>query len=148
MSKGFVLLAEDDRDQELLFRYAWEKAGIPLALESSSDGLQVIHRLNRCLAAPGGTLPAYIILDLKMPQISGLELLTWIRMTPRLAEVPIVILSSDVPPSALSRVTALGCEAVFLKPPSTKELAELVRDIHHLMVYPAQESRTSRVPAL
>ena len=80
-----ILHVEDNPDDVLLIGLAFRKAGVPAKLEVATDGDKAIALLSK-----GGAeaAPACVLLDIKLPTISGLEVLAWIRKQPHLKRLP------------------------------------------------------------
>jgi len=60
--------------------------------------------------------PSLILLDINMPGVDGLEVLAYLRREPRLAPVPVVVITSDDQPETHSRVMKGGATAMLIKP--------------------------------
>jgi CheY-like chemotaxis protein len=92
-----ILLAEDDpQDRELTLK-ALSDAGMGLRVDVATDGADVLDYLH-CRGRFAGrphTIPALLILDLKMPKVDGLEVIRQIRKDEALGTMPIVVLSSS-----------------------------------------------------
>lgn len=71
-----------------------------------------------------GDLPALVLLDIKLPGVSGLELLSWIRGEAFLSELVVVIFTSSREPQDLKQAYALGANSFVVKPSGTEELLE------------------------
>ena len=85
-----VLLADDDTDDQLLFREAFEGIKIKTVVETVKNGMELMDHLLK----PGITLPHILFLDLNMPKKAGLECLIEIRRIPLLKDIAIVIYST------------------------------------------------------
>ena len=125
MSPIRILLVEDSPEDVLFFKRAAAKAGLRCSLEVVANGQLAIDRLS------AGALPrpTHILLDLKMPLVSGLEVLAWIRSHPAVATLPVIVLTSSQLSSDSSRAHELGVDAFLVKPVSSKALLEIVREI-------------------
>jgi CheY-like chemotaxis protein len=119
-----VLLVEDDDNDVLFFRRALRGCGGQVELEVATDGEEAVQRLAR-----GAPLPDRVILDLKLPRRSGLEVLSWIRSTPALKHLSVTILTSSGEPSDLARIRELGIDEYIVKPVSYQALLEIVRTL-------------------
>src|SRR5258708_26045381 len=76
-----------------------------------------------------GTDPSHVILDLKVPRFSGLEVQSWIRSHPVIVGMPAIILTSSQVPSDIQKATALGVDAFLVKPVLFRNLVEVVTGI-------------------
>ena len=113
-----VLIVEDDEDDLFFLKRAFAKAAPQLAVRVARDGEEAIADLER-VGFPGAKvelpLPSLVLLDLKLPRQSGLEVLQWMRSRPETLEVPVVIRSSSNVPSDLERAHELGCSFYVVK---------------------------------
>ncbi len=70
-------------------------------------------------------LPDLLITDLKMPNVTGLELIEWLKGSSRYRRLPVVVMTSSNQPTDIDRAYALGANAYFLKPTRFEDLIEL-----------------------
>ena len=82
-----VLLVEDDADTREVVRALLEEEGYQTAV--AADGQGAIDHLTAC-----EELPCLVLLDLLMPRVSGAAVLRWMRTQPRLANVPVAVISA------------------------------------------------------
>ncbi len=123
-----ILHVEDNADDVMLTAMAFRKAGATVKLEVASDGEKAIEALqNGNAAAP----PDCILLDIKLPCKSGLEVLSWIRQQPKLKRLPVVMLSSSMLPDDINRAYDLGANSYLIKPSDLESLVSLARTIDH-----------------
>ena len=116
-----VLLVEDDDNDILFFQRALRACGAELDLDIDRDGESAVQRLLR-----EDPHPDRILLDLKLPRRSGLEVLAWIRSTPALKDLSVTIMTSSGEPSDLARIRELGIDQYIVKPVSYQALLEIV----------------------
>ncbi len=64
----------------------------------------------------GEETPKVVFLDINMPGVNGFEVLSYLRREPRLAKVPVIIVTSDDQPETAKRAAREGASAVVLKP--------------------------------
>jgi two-component system response regulator len=98
MMEAPILLVEDNDDDAELTRIAFGEANIANPVVRVRDGVEALDYLMRRGAyaqLDGQELPVVVLLDLKLPRVSGLQVLKEIRGNPRTAYLPVVILSSS-----------------------------------------------------
>jgi len=78
-----------------------------------------------------GKSPQLLILDINMPEISGLDLLEFLRRRPEGKELPIVILSSESADSIMDKALQLGADAYIKKPATIEELEKAMETSIH-----------------
>lgn len=128
-----VLLAEDDEADVLFLQRALKQAEFGHRLDVVSDGMAAIEFLSQAKAAPEQRLPALVILDLKMPRRTGLQVLQWMRQEPVVRSIPVLILSSSTNQSDVEAAYEAGASGFLVKPPSVAERNELARFIKDWM---------------
>jgi CheY-like chemotaxis protein len=125
-----ILIADDDAQDTLLIRMAVQRAGLALRLESVADGEQAIDYL---MGREGYSdrkthpLPSMMLLDLKMPRLSGFDVLDFVRQQPGLRQLPIIIFSSSDDPKDVRRAYDAGANSYLCKPHSNGDLAALLK---------------------
>lgn len=124
-----ILLVEDNPDDVLLVRRAVKKAALPVALLVVGDGDEAVAYLD----GDGGfadrvrhPLPDLILLDLKLPRRSGLEVLRWVRERSRLDTTPVVVLTSSSEDEDIQKAYALGANSYLQKPVAFNGLVQLL----------------------
>jgi len=70
------------------------------------------------------------MLDLKMPRLSGFDVLEWLGTQPRFKQTPIVVLSSSADPGDMARALELGARDFITKPPNALDLERIVTGVH------------------
>ena len=127
-----VLLVEDDPDHVLLIQRAFGKANLVNPLRVVRDGEDAVAYL----AGTGPysdrsrhPLPSLILLDLKLPRKSGLEVLAWLRGEPQVKFIPVVVLSSSSEGPDVEKAYALGVNSYLVKPVNFGDLLEMVKSI-------------------
>ena len=124
-----ILLAEDDPNDVLLLRRAFRGAGLPEPELVVSDGEEAIAYLEGTGSFADRErypLPALLLLDLKLPRRSGLEVLEWVRRHAGLSRLPVVILTSSRQPADVDRAYDLRANSYLVKPASLEALREMV----------------------
>ena len=129
-----ILLAEDNpKDVELTLE-ALSEHNLANEVVVVKDGVEAMEYLRRegkfNLRSPG--LPAVLLLDIKMPRMDGLEVLSAVRSDPLLKLLPVVILTSSREERDLVKSYEQGVNAYVVKPVDFKEFVEAVK---HLGVF-------------
>ena len=125
-----VLYAEDDPNDVVMFKMAFERATLPAVLHTVDDGQEAVDWLS-------GTgmyadrkrfpLPDILILDLKMPKKTGFEVLEWVRGQESFKKLPVIILSSSDLPEDVRRSYRLGASTYFVKSLGYQEVIHYLR---------------------
>ena len=123
-----ILLVEDDPNDVILIKRAFEKAKIANPITVVRDGEEAIEYLDRCgpdeAKAP---IPILILLDLRLPRKSGFEVLEHMRgMENAVCRVPVVVLTSSKHTSDINRAYELGANSYLVKPISFDGLVDMV----------------------
>ncbi len=127
-----ILLVEDSSDDVEFFRRAFKKAALPQALRVAEDGQQALDYLagtKQFSVRVEHPLPRLVLLDLKLPLVSGLDVLRWIRARPELVGIAVVMLTSSDHPSDIRDSYALGANSYLSKPSNPEQLTELIRAV-------------------
>lgn len=128
-----VLLVEDNPDDQLLIRRAYARARLANPLRLVEDGDAAVDYLAGVgrQGGPGANpFPALVLLDLKLPRRSGLEVLAWLRAQEApLGRTPAVVLTSSREGADLDRAYALGANSYLVKPVAIDDLYEMVRTL-------------------
>ena len=126
-----ILLAEDNANDLELTLAALQQHHLANEVVALRDGAEVLDYLY-CRGAFAGrddALPAFLLLDLKMPKVDGLEVLRVIKEDPKLRMIPVVMLTSSREESDLVRSYKLGVNAYVVKPVDFTEFMDAVRQI-------------------
>ncbi|MEO0375267.1 MAG: response regulator, partial [Cyanobacteria bacterium P01_A01_bin.17] len=129
-----VLLVEDDANDILLLQRALGKTQLdPVDLKTVSYGDAAIAYLSRQLPYADSEkypLPTLLLLDIKLPRRSGLEVLEWIRQQPQLKRLLVVILTGSKEQPDLEKAYDLGVNSYLVKPGVFADLVELMKTLH------------------
>lgn len=122
-----VLLVEDSDDDAFFFERAFKAADLPAKLLRASDGRSAVDLLER-FSAHGSDLSDWLLfLDLKLPTMSGFDVLEWIKNRGLVLEV-IVLSGSDLD-SDIRLARELGAADYLVKPIAAEQLRHIVRQI-------------------
>ena len=123
---GSVLVVDDDADsRDAVGRY----------LTKSGYGVRTARSGREALIAVATTVPDVIILDVRMPEMDGMEFLQVIRSYLRWASVPVLLLTAYPDEIPLERAHHLGVKMIFVK--TIYKLEELLECVHKLYADPS-----------
>ena len=133
MDSATVLLAEDDPDDVWLTQIAFEKARLANPLQVVRDGEEAIAYLRGdgdYADRDRFPWPILLLLDLKMPKMSGFQVLEWLRDESGLEHLPVAIMTSSDHDPDMTRAYELGADSYLIKPPDAEALLALVQRLH------------------
>lgn len=132
MMENQILHVEDNPDDVMLMSLAFNRAGVSARLNVVNDGDAAIAALEK--STQNGGPPICVLLDVKLPRVSGLEVLAWIREQPRLRRLPVILLTSSSQTADINRAYDLGANSFLVKPPDLDSLTQLVKTVAHYWV--------------
>lgn len=121
-----VFIVDDNEDDLALTTTILRKGGAKL-LVSASSGEEAVDKLSEVSGSPRDQLPLVFVLDVKMPGMTGLELLEWIRAHHVFDHVPVVMWSSSDDPRDVERAAKLGAQCYLGKYPPYPVVEEMLR---------------------
>jgi DNA-binding response OmpR family regulator len=124
MRRKYILLVEDNADDEMLTQRALQKHNISNEVVVARDGAEALEVL-----ANADALPELVLLDLKLPKIDGLEVLKRLRAAERTRLLPVVILTSSREESDVVTGYRLGANSYVRKPVDFEHFLEAVRQL-------------------
>jgi CheY-like chemotaxis protein len=125
-----VLLAEDNPDHAFFTTRAFQDAhGEDLEMHTVGDGAELLDYLNQRGEYADAQPPHLVVLDLRMPKKSGLEVLAEMSESPELRAIPVVVLSSSDRPEDVSASYAYGANSYVTKPTNLSGLREGVSEL-------------------
>lgn len=120
-----ILIAEDNEDHLFLtVRALRSVGGVQLEIDSVRDGAEALDYIYRRGAFAERARPHLILLDLKMPRVSGLEVLERLKQDPELRTIPVVVLTSSERPEDVDATYRLGGNSFITKPLSMTGMRE------------------------
>ena len=127
-----ILYAEDEKNDAFFMERAFEKVGISNQLIVVSDGQAVIDYLAGALNNADPSQPpsiSLLLLDLNLPNKSGLEVLKWVRAQPALRTLPVLMITASIEEADLQRAYSQGANAYLVKPAKPADLVAMVQSI-------------------
>jgi len=120
MEPGAILVVEDDPDDRLFIGEALERAGFPGRALFAEDGAAALERVK-------GRPPALVLLDLMLPKLGGLDVLSRLRQDGH--GMPVVIFTSSRLPADVKRAYALGANSYVSKPVEPEAFAAALKAV-------------------
>ena len=130
-----ILLVEDNPDDVVLTLRAFKKNNIANDVVVAGDGLEALDYLfgsGKYKDRDMSSMPAVILLDLKLPKMDGLKVLERMRADERTKLLPVVILTSSKEERDVIGSYSLGANSYIQKPVDFNKFVEAVR---HLELY-------------
>lgn len=123
------LLVEDDDDHALLAERAIRKARIVNVIDRVRDGEEAIAYLKQEGEFEDAILPTVVLLDLKLPKKSGIEVLQEIRDDPKLAPLPVVVLTTSGNENDIAAAYKLNVNSYLRKPVDFEQFHRMVGEL-------------------
>ena len=127
-----ILVVEDDPADREMIELAFKRAAVENPVVAVSDGQEALDYLNaqgRFRERRLQDVPSVIILDLDMPLMGGHEFLILVKAIPRLALIPIVVLTTSQFDQDLMQSYTLGANSCITKPGDFEQLVEIARAV-------------------
>ena len=122
-----ILLIEDNPMDVDLTQRAFIRHKLANPLRVARDGQEALDLIEAWQA--GDIIPSVILLDLKLPKISGLEVLRVIRAHPIFGTVPVVVLTSSAEDGDINEAYSLGANSYIVKPVDFDKFIEVARQL-------------------
>lgn len=127
-----ILFAEDSIDDAILTIRALEKSGFTNKLHHVKDGAEALNFLycrGQYVMRNFEDKPKLILVDLKMPKVSGLQVLEKVKSDPELKSVPVVILTSSQEDPDIAKCYSLGANSYIVKPLDSSKFFNSIKEI-------------------
>ena len=147
LETGVILVVEDREDDILLMRKAFQKAALRNPLQIVRDGEEAMAYLGREGKYSNRAeypLPILVLLDLKLPGITGFEVLAWIRAQEGIRGLPVVVLTSSDHLGDINRAYDLGANSFFVKEFDFQNFVDLIALLERYWIKTARAPETSR----
>ena len=106
-SSGYILIIDDSTTNQVLMEALLQEEGFSTySASSATEAYGIIQK----------RIPALILLDLLMPQVSGIECLKQLKSSPDTAKVPVVVVSAVLSPEYKEACSKLGADDYYTKP--------------------------------
>ncbi len=126
-----ILLVEDNEDHAELIIQVLEEEGRVHQIYWVKDGQEALDYLFQRCTEPKNSVPALILLDLKLPKVNGLEVLKEIKENDVLQVIPVVMLTTSNRNEEISSAYRLGVNSYVTKPVKFEEYYEKIKSLEH-----------------
>jgi len=129
-SKHVLLVEDNDNDAELTLAML-EKCDPSIGVDVARDGAEALDYLHRrgAYATRPQAEPVVILLDLKMPKVTGVEVLREVKSNEKLKSIPVVMLTSSREAQDLRECYRLGANGYVVKPVDAKHFGQAITRI-------------------
>ena len=127
MTENTILLVEDCAEDASLVLASFKRWGIPNPIKVVTDGELAVEYLSN----KANQTPCLALLDLKLPTMSGFEVLQWVRSQASLASLPVVVLSGTKNLGDFDEAHRLGANACVVKSLELNELYDLIQHLNY-----------------
>ena len=115
---SLILIVEDnDKNMKLVRDVLQAKGHVTLESTTAEDGLQIANE----------KVPDLILMDIQLPEVSGLEVTKWLKDDPDLKTIPVVAVTAFAMKGDEERIRQGGCEAYVSKPISVPKFIETIK---------------------
>lgn len=127
-----LALVESDGDDVAMMQLLLRKAGADHPVELYHRADELIATFSKLLKKSAAFLPLLCFLELSLPDMSGLDVLKWIRSQPALDEMSVVVLSASESPQQIRQASAAGAQCYLAKYPQPSTLKRTIAEASSL----------------
>jgi PAS domain S-box-containing protein len=130
--RDVVLWAEDDDNDALLMTRAWQQAQVEDQLLRVRDGAEIIQYLSGTAPYEDRQkypLPRLLLLDIRMPQMTGMQVLQWLHSQPEFNNLPVVMLTSSAATCDVHEAARFGVKGYLVKPVTVADWVVKVKTV-------------------
>ncbi|HSE32831.1 MAG TPA: response regulator [Pyrinomonadaceae bacterium] len=122
-----ILIVEDRPSDLDLTKRALARRRLLNPIQEARDGEQAIAYIKRW--EEGEPLPVFILLDLRLPKVNGLEVLRQFKTNPTSSSIPVIVLTTSAEDSDIQEAYRLGCNSYIVKPMEFTKFMEVASQI-------------------
>ena len=127
-----ILLVEDNADDAALTIRTLKKHNLAnnlIHLKDGAEALEFIFGTGKYTGKNTDSLPRFVLLDLKMPKVSGIEVLQKVKSSAKTKSIPVVILTSSAEDPDIKQCYELGANSYIVKPVEFDNFAKTVAEL-------------------
>lgn len=125
-----ILIVDKDPDYFEVLKIAFRRNQINNPLHAVHDGQQAIDYLCAAGAFADRALhpfPSVIFTEIRLPRLSGFEILKWLRQHPQCSVIPVIVLSASDIEDDIHRAYSMGVNSYIIKPETLDQLQSIIR---------------------
>ena len=134
MKDAHILLVEDNEGDIVLTKEALAEANIKNKVSVSRDGEEAINYLTKAFENAEELIPDLILLDINLPRVDGKEVLHFIKTTPGLKKIPVVMLTTSSNQSDIADAYNNYANCFISKPVDFNKFSDVVRMIEDFWI--------------
>ncbi|MGO9173993.1 MAG: response regulator [Rhodomicrobium sp.] len=124
-----IIMVEDDDGHARLIERNIRRASVTNQLIHFSDGTSAKIYFDRLQQKPADAVPILVLLDLNLPDMSGFEILEYLKRDSHLKRAPVIVLTTADDDTEIKRCYDLGCNVYITKPVDYEQFAAAVRQL-------------------
>ncbi len=124
-----IVMIEDDEGHARLIERNIRRAGISNLIRHFTDGTSALEFLFNGPEGPLLNGPSLVLLDLNLPDMSGIDILARIKAEPAMKRMPVVVLTTTDDKVEIQRCYDLGCNVYITKPVNYESFADAIRQL-------------------
>jgi CheY-like chemotaxis protein len=139
-----ILLVEDNPDDAFMATRALIQAGVSQPVIHLQNGEEAVNYLSGNPPYEDRAkypLPSLMLLDLKMPRLSGFDVLSWLQTRVDVRDIPVVVLTGSVRTEDRDEAEKRGAVGYRIKPVAFSELVEIARQVEARWLSETEEER-------
>jgi two-component system response regulator len=124
-----IWIADDDPDDRMIIKEAFEENHCNNPISFFEDGEKVLMKFKEDANRDDIDFPSLLILDLNMPKVNGLELLTFLKKNEKTKHIPVIILTTSKSKSDKQKLIDIGADDYITKPYSFVLMIEITKNL-------------------
>jgi CheY-like chemotaxis protein len=124
-----IVMIEDDEGHARLIERNIRRAGVTNEIAHFADGASTYAFLKELEEQPADARPILILLDLNLPDVSGIDILEYLKNDGHLRRAPVIVLTTTDDESEIQRCYDLGCNVYITKPVDYAQFATAIRQL-------------------
>ncbi|MBT3072107.1 response regulator [Rhodomicrobium sp. Az07] len=124
-----IVMIEDDQGHARLIERNIRRAGVTNEVMPFSDGASALAYFKKIESEPAELNPILVLLDLNLPDMSGIDILEFLKNDGHLRVAPVIVLTTTDDQLEIQRCYDLGCNVYITKPVDYEQFAVAIRQL-------------------